>query len=100
MEVARACVHHVGISHVAIGEHHRIDVFLVANAFQLAFRDDGNAVRIERSGERGGVAAAVDTGDLGRGECYDAAGGVVAAADVEIVKIPPCGPHDHQSAWV
>ncbi len=58
------------------------------------FGHDRDAVGVERSGERGGVAAVVDARDLGGGEGDDLVVGVVAEHGVEVVEIATAGAHD------
>ena len=55
--------------------------------------DDRDAVRIERPGERGRVAAVVDARDLRGGERDDTRLRVLAEDDVEVVEVAAAGSH-------
>src|ERR1019366_6461893 len=56
-------------------------------ALELVLGDDGDAVRVERSGKGCGIAPSVNARDLRRGEGDDLVVGLVAENRVEVVEI-------------
>jgi len=84
---ARGEVHDLGVRQVGVGEDHGVHPLTRDERLQTGLVDDRDAVRIVRPGERGRVGAAVDVGNLRRGERDDLGVGVVAVQDVEVVEV-------------
>ena len=67
----RGAVHNVFVRHVAIGEDDLFDLLVADQTFQFFFFIDGDAFRVQRSGQLGGITPPADAGDLCRGEGDD-----------------------------
>jgi hypothetical protein len=87
-------VHHLLVGDVAIGEDAVAHVERADQLGQLCLGVDGDALGIELARQSGRVPAAVDVGDLGRGERHHATGGLVAIHPVEVVEITAGGADD------
>src|SRR5205823_12455716 len=88
----------VAVVDVGVGEDARLDGQLRDELRQLLLWEDGDALRIPRAGEGGGILATLDAGDLGGGEGDDLNRRVIAENDVEVVEVPSGGPHDQYAA--
>ena len=99
-ERARGAMHDLGMGKVAVGEHHQLDLVRADQRLELGFRRDGDAFRILRAGERGGIAAPGDAGNLRRGKGHDFERRIVAIDDIEVVEIAPGRAHDHDARAV
>ena len=86
-------LHHVLVGDVGVGEHRLVYFFLAEQPLQLGLRDDGDALRVERTCEVGRIAPVGDVRDLRGGEGHDTDGGVVAVYAVEVVKVAPGRAH-------
>src|SRR5664280_3292553 len=80
-------VHDLRVRHVRVREDAEVDILAADQALELVLGDDGDAVRVERSGEGCGIAPSVDARDLRRGEGDDPAVGLVPENRVEVVEI-------------
>ena len=87
-------VHDVLVGHVAVGEIDLGHVEFADERVELFLGVDGDAVRIELSGQDGRILAAFDVGNLGGREGHDLEVRVVPEVGVEIVEIPARGAHD------
>jgi len=87
-------MHHRLVRDVAVGEDDLIHAGIPAQRLEVALLEDRNAFGIQGSGERGGIPAAGDAGDLRRGERYDLDRCIVAEHDVEVVEIAACRAQD------
>ncbi len=94
-ERPRGQVHDLLVRDVAVGEDDVIDRMGVDDRFQLSFRDDGNAVRIQGPRYLRGVPPSGDIGNLGGGKGDHAAARVIAIDHVEIMEIAAGRTHDH-----
>src|ERR1035441_5513111 len=80
-------VHDLRVRHVRVREDAEVDILAADQALELVLGDDGDTVRVERSGEGCGIAPSVDARDLRRGEGDDPAVGLVPENRVEVVEI-------------
>jgi hypothetical protein len=85
----------MGMGHVAVGEDHVMDALPPAKRLQFRLVHDRDALRIEASGEGRGIPAPADARDLGGGEGDDLDGRIVPVGDIEVVKVAPGRPQDH-----
>lgn len=87
-------VHDGLVTHIAVGEHDRVDALLGDDPTELRLGVDRDALGISRAGQCRRVAPIGDARDLGRREGDDRDTGILAVDDVEVVKIAPCCTHD------
>jgi hypothetical protein len=80
-------MHDRRVRDIAVGEHHLVHALTDADRLQLHLVDDGDAVRVSRSRQRGRVAAVAQPGNLGLGERDHAHLGVVTVDHVEVVEV-------------
>jgi hypothetical protein len=85
----------MGMGHVAVGEDHVMDALPAAEGVDIGLVHDRDALRIEPPGEGRGVPPPADARDLGGGEGDDLDGRIVPVDDVEVVKVAPGRPQDH-----
>src|SRR3990172_8681744 len=64
---------------------------------ELILGIDGDSLGVVRTRQFGGIAASFDIRDLGRGEGDDSRAGVLPVSNVEVMEIPPGGPHDEHT---
>ena len=86
-ERTRPDVHHVLVRDVRVREHDLVDLVLADQLLESRLRKNGNALRIQRSGKRGRINAAVDVRDLRCGEGDDVVLGTLPVHDVEVVEV-------------
>ena len=91
-------MHDVLVGDVRVGEVDLVDLPVGDQAGEAVLGDDRDPLWVARPGERWRVGAVVDAGNLGRREGDHLGLGLVAVDDVEVVEVPPSGPHDHHSS--
>jgi hypothetical protein len=99
-ERSRRRVHHGLVAHVAVGEHHRIDVVVADDLLELLLGQDGNPGGVQRACQFRRISAIGNARNLGRGEGNDLDVRIVAVDDVEVVEVAPSGAHDRDSPAV
>ena len=87
-------VHHLRMGDIAVGKGHQVHSVGLDQLPQFFVGMNGNSVRIKRAGQICRVAATIDVGNLGRGECHYPIAAVVPEIDIEVVKITTGGAHD------
>ena len=87
----------MGLGDVGVGEHHLLGREPGDHLLQIVLVEHRDPVGVAGTGERGREAPVLDVRDLGRGESDDAAVGIVAIDEIEIVKIAPRGAQDHDA---
>ena len=87
-------VHHVDVADVGVAEHHLVDVLGGDQVLEPLLGDDRDPLGVGGPGQGGRVGAVVDVGDLGGGERHHLGGRVATERAVEVVEVPPGGPHD------
>ena len=75
------------IRHIRIGENSLVHAVRSDQPFEVLLSFDGNPVGIVRPRQLGGVAPAVDLGNLGRGEGDHLHPRILSKNHVEIVKV-------------
>ena len=80
-------MHDVGMTDIAVGEVDQIDGFAQTQCLEFALRENGNALRICGSRQRGRITTSFDTWNLCRGECNHPHVRIVAEQSVEVVEI-------------
>ena len=87
------------VADIAVGEHDQIGLLLGDHLLEVRLGHDRDAVRVERSGQLGGIAAIGDAGDLGggSGEGHDFVARVRSIDDIEVMEVATCRPHDHNT---
>ena len=93
----RGLAHDVLVVDVGIGKDDLVDAQHADQRRHLALRVDRDARRVELARKLGGIAPAVDVGDLRRGEGDDLVVLVVPEYQVEVVEIAPGGAHDQNT---
>jgi hypothetical protein len=88
-------MHHLLVRHIAVGEDDFVDVFPLDQVLDLGLGQDGDAIRVERTGQLGRIAAPGDVGDLRRGEGHHLAGRIAPEHPVEVVEVPTGSAQDH-----
>jgi hypothetical protein len=76
---------------IRVGEDDFVDVLAGDQVGQLLLRHDGDAVGIQRPGQRRRVRAPFDAGNLSGGEGHDLRRLVAAEHGVEVVEVAPSG---------
>ncbi len=87
-------VHHLHMGNITVGKGHQIRPMFFNEPGKPVFREDGDPVRIAFSRKFRGINTIFYGGDLGCRKGNHAVSGIVPEVDIEIVKIPPRGPHD------
>ena len=93
-----ARAHDMLVGHIAVGKDSQVGARLAQHALEVGLGFNGNAFRVERAGERGGVAPPINIGDLCGRKGHHLIISVVAKEDIEIVKVAPGGAHNHNLA--
>src|SRR5208283_35658 len=76
---------------ITVGKNRAVNLARFYGGFKVSFFDDGDSLRIKRSGERWRIAAASNIGDLRGGEGHHAEVRIVAEDDIEIVEVSASG---------
>jgi len=87
-------VHQCFVGDIAVGKDHLINPLASDQLGQHLLRKYGNAAWVESAGQGGRIAPVADARDLGGGEGDHPGGRIILEDAVEVVKIPPGGPHD------
>ena len=87
-------MHHVLVGHVRVREDDLVDPVRADKSLELAFGPDGDAVGVQVACERRRIDAAVDVGDLGRGEGDHFVLLAAAVDEVEVVEVAAGRSHD------
>ena len=90
-------MHHVLMRHVAVGEYDVVNTLFAAYGFEGGFRQDRNAVRIERAREFRWIPASRDAWDLRGGERDNIMSRIVTVNDIEVMKVAAGRAEDHHT---
>ena len=92
-------MHDILVGHIRIREDHLFHAVFFDQLWEVAFGVDGDALRVERSGQLGGIQATFDVRDLGGCESHDLVFLVPAEERIEVMEVAACGAHDEGFDW-